>query len=178
MNWYRVAAIGLLVAASQLLLWWLTPKSEPPQVQGPPRSGYSLDNFSLELLNSNGTIALRVQAPQLQRRNADGALFITKPQFRVPGGPTMDWFGEAGLGWINSDGDTLKLSAGVVLQNDAQTRIVTDHLTAWPGKRQAMTDALTHIRQPGRTLAGVGMRVDLTRHTLELLADVHGTFHP
>ncbi|MGB8635924.1 MAG: LPS export ABC transporter periplasmic protein LptC [Rhodanobacteraceae bacterium] len=181
----RRALLGLLlaVAVSQLLLWWLKPAPKPRQSAGPPRSGYSLENFTLDVLNQHGDIGFSLRAPHLQRRDADESLFIEQPRFRLPGSNGSHWQGQAEHGWVSGDGEQLKLSGEVLMTRPAtdtlgQARIKTADLTAWPGEKRLQTSARAEITDPGRILTGTGLKANLVTHTMELLANVHGTLQP
>lgn len=183
MNRSVLVVLVALVAISQLLLWWLQPAPKPRQSAGPPRSSYSLENFDLEVLKRSGAIGFTLQAPHLQRRDADESLFIDEPRFRLPAEGDNHWLGSAEHGWVSADGSMLKLSGQVDMHRPAATglgraSIRTSDLTAWPSQKRLATDARTEIREPGRILEGVGMKADLDTHTLELLANVHGTLDP
>lgn len=183
MNRRLLVLLIVAVAASQLLLWWLKPAPKPRQSAGPPRSGYSLNNFSLDVLTKHGTIGFHVQAPHLQRRDADESLFIDKPRFRIPGTDNTQWHGQAEHGWVSGNGELLKLSGKVVMQRPAtatqgKASIETVDLTVWPAEKRLATDAQAEIRDPGRILKGTGLKANLATHTMELLANVHGTLQP
>lgn len=183
MNRRLVLGLILAVIASQLLLWWLKPAPKPRQNAGPPRSGYSLENFSLDVLTRHGDIGLNLQAPHLQRRDADASLFIDKPRFRLPGNDATEWNGQAEHGWVSADGELLKLSGKVLMQRPAtatlgKASIHTADLTVWPTEKRVATAAQADISDPGRILTGTGLKADLATHTMELLANVHGTLQP
>ena len=173
----------LAVIASQFLLWWLQPEAKPRQGAGPPRSAYTLENFSLDVLTTTGKLGVRVQAPHLQRRDGDGSLYIDAPHFILPGSSDSQWLGQSEFGWVSGDGAMLKLQGNVHMQRPATATlgaasIVTADISAWPGEHRLETAAKAKISEPGRILAGTGMKVDMTQHTMELLADVHGTLQP
>lgn len=183
MNWKVLLALGAAVALSQILLWWLVPPPQPQQVTGPPRSGYSLDNFSLDVLTRDGSVGFTLQAPHLQRRDADDSLFIDEPDFSLPSSEGPPWYGRAEYGWVSADGSLLKLSGKVLLQRPATasqgaSTIDGADLSVWPQDKRIASAAATEIHEPGRILSGTGIRADLATHTLELLANVHGTLEP
>lgn len=183
MNRRLLLILILAVAASQLLLWWFKPAPKPRQSAGPPRSGYTLNNFSLDVLTRRGTIGFHVQAPQLQRRDADESLFIERPRFRIPGSDNSQWRGQAEHGWVSGNGELLKLSGKVLMQRPAtatlgKARIETADLTVWPAEKRLATAAQAEISDPGRILTGTGLKANLATHTMELLANVHGTLQP
>lgn len=178
MNWRRLAILVVAVALSQLLLWWLEPQEPPTRAAGPPRSGYALVDFRMQVLTSEGRIGFSLKAPHLQQRNSDGSFFIKAPRFSFPGNDASQWHGHAQRGWVSAAGDLLKLSGDVRLERPPDTHIRTSNITAWPEAERLATKARAEIRQPGRILSGTGLKADFADHTLELLADVHGTFQP
>jgi lipopolysaccharide export system protein LptC len=180
---WPVLLLALAVVATQLLLWWLAPAPKPRVSAGPPRSGYTLENFSLDVLNEDGRVGARMRAPRLQRRDGDGSLYIDAPQFELPAETGSPWQGHSDYAWVAADGSLLKLQGAVHMQRPASTvngsaDIATADVSAWPDEHRLQTAAPTAIREPGRILSGTGMKADLANHTLELLADVHGTFQP
>ncbi len=183
MNRRLLLGLVLAVAVSQLLLWWLQPAPKPRQSAGPPRSSYSLENLDLDVLTRTGKIGFTLQAPHLTRRDADASLFIDQPRFTLPAEGDNRWLGTAEHGWVSADGTLLKLSGDVAMDRPAsgelgKASIRTANLTAWPTEKRIASPAATEIREPGRILAGTGMKADLTTHSLELLANVHGTLEP
>ncbi len=183
MNRRLLLGLILAVAVSQFMLWWLKPAPEPRQDAGPPRSGYSLENFSLDVLTARGNIGFNLQAPHMQRRDADESLFIDKPRFRLPGSNASAWQGQAEYGWVSADGELLKLSGKVLMQRAAtdtlgEASIHTADLSVWPAEKRLATTAQAEISDPGRILTGTGLKADLATHTMELLANVHGTLQP
>ncbi|HET6631939.1 MAG TPA: LPS export ABC transporter periplasmic protein LptC [Rhodanobacteraceae bacterium] len=179
-----LVALVAAAVASQLLLWWLTPAPVHHTMAGPPRSDYTLRDFSLNVLKEDGSVAMRMQAPHLQRRNGDGSLYITAPRFELPGsGNDSQWLGKSERGWVSADGSELKLLGAVHMHRPAtatvgEATIDSADIIAWPDRHQLATPAPTVIREPGRILRGTGMQVDLATHTMELMANVHGTFQP
>lgn len=187
-TWRRRVPVSILLlvlaaVASQVLLWWLAPAPKPRSMSGPPRSGYTLTNFHLQVLTATGAPGVNLTAPQLQRRNGDGSLFVTQPVFDLTGTTDSHWLGNAEHGWVSADGSQLKLLGRVHMHRPAtasatQASIDSADVSAWPNQHRLQTAATTVIHEPGRILRGVGMKVDLTTHTMELLAHVHGTFQP
>ncbi|HEN47137.1 MAG TPA: LPS export ABC transporter periplasmic protein LptC [Mizugakiibacter sp.] len=176
-----IVILAAVAGASQLLVWWLRPSVAPPSFAGPPRSSYTLHNFSLTLLDSNGRPSLILNAPQLDRRNSDASLFIDQPQFVLPQAQGPAWKGTAQYAWINAPGTEIRLNGRVRMQQAAakdrpRTRIDTANVTAWLPQHLMRSAATTVIRQPGVTLRGVGFVANSATHTMELLAHVHGLY--
>lgn len=174
----NLALLVLAVIASQALLWWLRPAPEPRGEDGPPRSAYTLHDFSLDVLDADGRLAFHINAPRLEKRDADDSLFIEAPRLRLPVAAAPDWRGRAALGWVGPQASELQLRGDVVMQQGDGLRLETEQLTAWPDARQLRSTSAVVLREPGRILSGTGLQADLDASRVELLADVHGTLEP
>lgn len=174
---------GILV---QVALWWIRPPVEPRQMVGPPRSGYTLKNFTFHAYDIDGRLSFRIHSPSLERRENDRSLFIDKPHFLLPpekGAPGAPWRGRSDYGWINADNTKLKLMGKVDMYRAADSgvpsaEIHTSDVTAWPNQHRLATDESARLRQGSSRMSGVGLRANLDSKYLELLHDFHGTFEP
>lgn len=180
-----IVALALVAVLSQLLLWWLAPAEKANDFVGPPRSGYTLTDFALTSYGDDGKPAFRLKAPHLERREGDESLYINSPRFdlpaKQPGVP--DWHGYSLYGWVNQNGELLKLQGPVTMvrpayADTAKTRMQTADVTIWPKENRLQTAAAAHMNQGALTMSGVGMRANLNDKHLELLDDFHATFPP
>lgn len=179
-------ALALAIGMVQILVWWLKPEHANRMQAGPPRSGYTLHDFSLYGYGQDGKLSYRLDAPRLDRREGDDSLYMNRPSFMLPpknGASGEPWTGHADYGWVSAKGDELKLQGQVLMQRPASgdiaaTRIDTSDVTAWPRQNRVATDAHVAIRQGTATMSGTGMRADLDTKHMELLHDFHGTFQP
>lgn len=175
--------LALAAGLTQLALWWLSPPPPANAFAGPPRSSYTLHDFNLTALGVDGRPTLYLQAPQLDRRPGDNALYVNQPHFVLPQSKGEAWTGDSRFGWVNAQGTELKLLGDVHMrqpsaEGGAPTTITSRDITAWPREHRLASVAPTEIRQPNATLAGIGFRADTATRTLELLDEVHGTFLP
>lgn len=180
-----IVVIGLLAGLTQLVLWWTAPEPGQHDFVGPPRSGYTLTDFRLTSYDRAGRPAFNVQAPHLERREGDESLYINAPVFDLPSNQTgvPDWRGESLYGWVDKDGDLLKLLGPVHMHRDAfadsaAARLDTADMTIWPKDNRMETAAAARLVQGALTMSGIGMRANFTDKHLELLDDVHVTFPP
>jgi len=186
----RLIAIALALALAagtvQLLVWWLAPQHPERMQAGPPRSGYTLHDFTLYGYGTDGALGYRLQAPRLERREGDASLYLVRPKFLLPpksGQAAEPWTGHSDYGWVSAGGDELKLQGAVDMQRKAYAgaaaaSIVTRDVTAWPKRNQVQTDAHVAMRQGTATMTGIGMRADLDTKHMELLHDFQGTYQP
>jgi lipopolysaccharide export system protein LptC len=180
-----VIAIVLLVAAAgtQLLVWWLKPPPKPNEMVGPPRSSYTLNDFTLDGLGEDGTPSFRLVAPYLARRQGDDSLYVNAPVYTIYGTDGADWHGTSQYAWVSSDNSLVKLIGKVDMQRPAVGKVKaaevhTSDVTVWTKEKRMATAAPSVIQQPGSILRGIGMKADMNNHTQELLADVHATLLP
>jgi len=178
-----VLILAALAIGSQVLLWLTRPKPAEPAFTGPPRSGYTLDAFTLDALDENGKIAFTVSGPRLVRRSEDGSIFVSTPDYVLVDSEGHPWIGKSDSAWVNKDGSLMHLEGGVVMRRTPSAgvklaTITTADLTVWPKQHKLETAAPAQISQPGSILRGTGLRGDLNTNVLELLSDVHNTFAP
>lgn len=178
-----VLTLAGIAAFSQILLWLTRPPPLEPTFSGPPRSGYTLDNFSMNALDENGKLSFTISGPRLTRGSTDGSIFVSTPDYVIVDKDENPWIGTSDSAWVNKDGSTMKLEGHVVMRRtpNAVTKpatITTSDLTAHPRDKTIETEAAAQIVQPGSILRGTGLRGDLNSKVLELLSDVHNTFEP
>lgn len=180
---FVVLGLAALAAFSQILVWLTRPRPLEPTFSGPPRSGYTLDNFSMNALDETGKLSFSISGPRLTRGGADGAIFVSTPDYVIVDKDENPWVGTSDSAWVNKEGSTMKLEGHVVMNRteDADTEpatITTADLIAHPRDKTIETAAAAQITQPGSILRGTGLRGDLNSKVLELLSDVHNTFEP
>lgn len=181
-----LAALALAGILIQVAIWWIKPPAKPRQLVGPPRSGYTLSDFTFYAYDTDGRLSFRIHSPSLERRENDRSLFIDKPHFLLPpenGAPGAPWRGRSDYGWINHDNTEMKLMGKVDMYRAAHAgvpsaEIHTSDVTAWPNRHRLATDQAARMRQGTSRMSGVGLRANLDSKYLELLHDFHGTFEP
>lgn len=181
-----LVALAAAIVLVQLAIWWFKPPPKPRTLVGPPRSGYTLSDFTLYAYAPDGSLSFRMQSPSLQRREGDQSLYIDRPRFLLPpahaaaGAP---WRGTAAYGWVSADQTVLKLMGKVDMQRAAyadvpSAEIHTFDVTAWPRKHELATAMRARLREGTSRMSSVGLRANFDSKHLELLHDFHGTFEP
>lgn len=178
-----IAALALVAALTWAALWYLRPPEEVPAFVGPPRSNYTLADFTLNALDETGKLSFTVSAPALARRNDDGSLWIDAPDFLIAAKKGEPWKGQSQSAFVTKDGVHMLLAGDVEMHRAAspeagEARVQTRDVDAYPKENRMQTQAAATITQPGSILRGTGMKADLNTHQLELLADVHASFAP
>jgi len=182
-QWLAIIALAAVAAFTQWLVWLNRERPDAETYAGPPRSDYSLTDFTLTALDSGGGRSFEISGPRLARRGDDGSIYVTTPDYLLVDGSGHPWNGHSDAAWVDRDGDMMKLEGRVRMAREAgpgaqPVQLETRDLTAWPGERKIETAAAATITQPGSILRGVGLRGDLDAKTLELLSDVHSTLEP
>jgi len=181
---WLVAAILAIAGIGLNIVFWITRERINEQTfAGPPRSDYTLTDFTLNALDSGGALSFQTTGPALQRRGDDGSIFMTTPDYVVVDGNGHPWKGKSDSAWVNKEGTIMKLLGHVEMHRQPEANlppidVVTRDLTTWPKDKKMETAEPATITQPGSILRGVGMRGDLNTKVLELLSDVHATIEP
>ena len=188
-----IAVLAALALSTQILVWVFAPREAAPAFIGPPRSDYTLSDFSIDALDAQGQHSFSVAGPRLVRRAEDGSIFVTAPDYTILDNGGRTWKGTSDSAWVNKNGTLMKLEGKVEMHrlpgpSSAPAQLLTSDLTVTsPGMGQALssaqgktmqTQALATITEPGRVVHGVGMQADLGLKTLQLLSDVHWTLLP
>ncbi|MBA8888325.1 lipopolysaccharide export system protein LptC [Dokdonella fugitiva] len=178
--WVIVFVLGLLVIGTEALLWLVRDRTNAQTFAGPPRSDYTLSDFTLDALDSAGKRTFQVSGPRLARRGDDGSIFVDAPDYTLVDGAGHPWTGTSESAWVNKDGTIMKLLGHVEMHRAGDDKsepvdVVTSDLTTWPKDKKMETAAAATITQPGSILRGTGLRGDLNDKTLELLSDVSST---
>lgn len=188
-----IAVLAALALSTQILVWVFAPREAAPAFIGPPRSDYTLSDFSIDALDAQGRHSFSVAGPRLVRRAEDGSIFVTAPDYTILDNGGRTWKGTSDSAWVNKNGTVMKLEGKVEMHRlpgpgTAPAQLLTSDLTVTsPGKGQVLssaqgktmqTRALATITEPGRVVRGVGMQADLGLKTLQLLSDVHWTLLP
>jgi lipopolysaccharide export system protein LptC len=186
-----IVLVGLAAAASQGLMWWLSPQAAEHDFVGPPRSGYTLHHFTMWSYGVDGLPSFSMTSPQLDRHDEDDTLYIITPNFVIPSkqpGVLPDWDGHSLYGWVDKSGTLIKLQGPVYMHRPAYvaangtptpvTTLNTSEATLWPKENRMETAEAAHVVQGERTMTGIGMRANLNENHLELLDASHITFPP
>lgn len=182
-QWLVILALAAVAVFSQWLVWLNRERPNAETYAGPPRSDYSLTDFTLTALDSSGARSFEISGPRLARRGDDGSIYVTTPDYLLVDGAGQPWRGHSDAAWVDRDGEVMKLEGRVEMESEPgrdgrPVRLETRDLTARPRARTLETAAPATITQPGSILRGVGLRGDLDAKTLELLSDVHSTLEP
>lgn len=183
MNWRPILVPALIVGAA-LAGWGLWKhRALPAATAGSgDRPDYRLDDFELVSLDEAGRESFTLRAPSLARRPGDRTMSLTTPVFYVPNGEGKYWEIRSRTGWVSADQTEIRLQGEVKANGpDDDLRPVTmntDHLSVYPRKNRADTDAVVTIVQPGSILRGRGFAVSTITKRYVLRSEVQSTHAP
>ena len=188
-----IVLLAVVALATQGLVWLFVPREVENSFVGPPRSDYTLGNFTLDALDELGHHSFTMVAPRLVRKEDDASIYVTTPDYEIVDNSGNLWKGKSESAWVNKDGSIMKLEGDVDLhriESDKATpiqmltrdlTILTDPKTKDPKQvreRRLETAAPTTVIDPDTVAHGVGMKADMTLKSIEFLADFHSTTQP
>ena len=181
--WFVAALLALAGIGLNIVYWVTRQRTNEQTFEGPPRSDYTLRDFTLNALDAQGKLSFQTVGPLLARRGDDGSIYVETPDYVIYDGSGNQWKGKSDSAWVNKDGTIMRLDGHVEMHRQPgkgvePVDVVTRDLTTWPKDKKMETAAPATITEPGSILKGVGMRGDLNTKVLELLSDVHAIIEP
>ena len=188
-----IAMLAMVALATQAVVWFLAPREEESAFVGPPRSDYTLTDFTLDSLDEQGQHSFSMTAPRMARRQDDGSIYITTPDYDIVDNSGNVWKGKSESAWVNKDGTIMKLLGHVDMHRIATEKvtpvqILTRDLTVLsdpkvknsqqPRERRMETAELTTVIDPTTVAHGVGMKANMTLKIVEFLSEFHSTTQP
>lgn len=193
-TYLTIAILALIALATQALVWVFVPRETENTFVGPPRSDYTLGNFTLDALDEQGHHSFTMIAPRLARKEDDGSIYVTAPNYEIVDNSGNLWKGTSESAWVNHDGTIMKLDGDVDMhrietEKVTPVQLLTRDLTVMSDpknkddpkqqrERKMETDALATIIDPQTVAHGIGMKTDMTLKTIEFLSEFHSTTQP
>ena len=188
-----IAVLAVFALATQAVVWFLAPREEESAFVGPPRSDYTLADFTLDSLDEQGQHSFSMTAPRMARRQDDGSIYVTTPDYDIVDNSGNVWKGTSESAWVNKDGTIMKLLGRVDMhrietEKVTPVQILTRDLTVLsdpkvknsqqPRERRLETPELTTVIDPTTVAHGVGMKANMTLKIVEFLSEFHSTTQP
>ena len=184
-----IAALAAMALATQILVWIYAARNGSTAFIGPPRSDYTLANFTVDALDTDGHHAFSIAGPRLVRRAEDGSIFVATPKYEIIDNSRNVWRGHSDSAWVNKDGSIMKFEGHVEMRREATATVtpvelqtsdltVTSDKSSSPPKKTLETAALATITDPNHVVHGIGMKADMGMKVVELLSDVHWNIQP
>lgn len=175
-----IAALALLAVLS-----WIASRDGPEPWASPfqdldTRLNYALWDFSAMLLDREGRISLRIDAPMLRNDASSEVGTVENPRIRIQQ-DADEWYITADSAVVTADREHVSLVGTVdLLRENRQTRetleIRTRDVLLNVTPRTASTQAAVTIVQNGDRLDAVGMRLDMKTERYELLDKVRAHY--
>lgn len=190
-----LASLSVALWVLNLVLW---PPNQNNQFTGPPRSDYTLNNFTLDALDKNGAHSFSVSGPRMARRGDDESSYVDMPDYQFVDDSDHTWMGNSDSAWITKDGTIMKLEGKVAMHRvptdliervdilstdltittdpkpkDAQGRTLPPVPGAPARNKRMDTQALTTIFDAATVNHGIGMHADSDLKLVQFFADVH-----
>lgn len=179
-TWHGIIAMALLAITTGLIVRSDRDRGNLPPADLDTRLSYALWDFSGVLLDKQGKVNVRVDAPML-RNTADSQIgTIENPRLRILQDQD-EWYITADSAIITADREFVSLLGRVDLQQQnlssgqrlgIQTRDVMLNVTP----RVASTEAAVSIQQDEDRLDAVGMKLDMINETYELKGQVRARY--
>ena len=184
MNWRAILTVVLLLGAlvTGWSVWRQHTERATTRVTG-GRSDYVLHQFELVALDgTTGKEAFTLRAPILQRNPCDRTMSLTTPLFLVPDGEGHYWEVRSRTGWVNADGNEVRLRGDVRAHSPPEAAqpvtMNTEQLNIFPDSNRTTSRAVVTITQPGSILRGRGLEANLATKRYELQSEVRSRYAP
>lgn len=175
MNWRLLSTLVLLAAAALTGWAWWSQRDKPAAAKGASRPDYVLTDFNVVVLDKQGRESFTLKAPKLTRNPDDKTMDIATPLFLIParpGGNGGPWEVRSQRGWVNAEGDEVRLRGQVEADStNAEGKpinIATEQLNIFPDANRATSDVQVRMLQPGTILTGQSMEADLGSKNINL----------
>jgi lipopolysaccharide export system protein LptC len=181
-----LGAAGVLAVLVMVTLWFVDLRTEQDAAEtfvGPPRSDYTLEDFSLTVLGDDGSLSFRGGAPRMTRHPALGFFDVESPDFELHTRADEVWRAEATRARISAEADELKLMDGARIERQAAADVAPISLTsevlvARPKEDRVETSEPLEVVTPGTILRGVGLTADLAAERFFIHSKVEARYEP
>ena len=177
------AALAIMAAMLQWILWLQRDPDVDDIFVGPPRSDYTLRDFTLTAMKADGSLGFRIDSPRMAKHPYLGTFAIDTPKIRLRDGRGNEWLAHSATGWVSDDAKTVRLEGDVVADRprteaaDPMT-LETQRLTANVEENRLQSDVAVTLRTPGSILRGVGLDAELKADRVRLLSQVTARHEP
>ncbi len=158
---FTIIVLAVLAIGAQVLSWVLMPHDRSREFVGPPRSDYTLTNFTIDALDDSGKLSFNVTGPRLAHKEDDGSVYVTTPDYVMFDNSGNQWKGKSDSAWVNKDGTIMKLEGKVEMHRiptptvDPLQLLTTDlTVTTTPKDKAAPKDGVLKGNAFGGNLSG------------------------
>jgi lipopolysaccharide export system protein LptC len=177
------AVLGILVA---LTLWFADfgrDADAPDRFVGPPRSDYTLEDFSLTVLGDDGTLSFRGGAPRMARHPWLGHFDVEAPDFELHTREGAVWRAGAKQARISAEADELRMTGDARVERESSPELLpitltSSELVARPKEDRVSSSQPVEVVTPGSILRGIGLEADLATERFSILSQVEARYEP
>ncbi len=177
----------LLLLGVTIILAVMLPQQEQSKLiieNTPESNSYSLQQFSLTVMNAQGVKTYTIEGDELIQDEVSGESAMTNPSSIIYRNQNKEWKIDSRKGFINNDQSHITLSDQVHAerygerQNQQNIKIDTMSLEIFLDENRIVSDEKVIITHDSGKLSGTGMVADLKSNTIKLNADVKGFYAP
>ncbi|QQP95961.1 LPS export ABC transporter periplasmic protein LptC [Lysobacter enzymogenes] len=183
MNWRFLSTVVLLAAAALTGWAWWSQRDKPAAGKAQSRPDYVLTDFNVVVLDQEGRESFTLRAPKLTRNPADKTMDVTTPLFLIPAKPGSNggpWEVRSQRGWVNAEGDEVRLRGQVKADSTnadgKPVNIATEELNVFPDTNKATSAVAVNMIQPGTIISGLGLDADLETKNIVLKSNVKARY--
>ncbi len=173
----------ILILAVAITAWLLITRTQTKTkfFIEPNQPNMVIKDFTAVRMNTDGQPKYEIISPNVINNTKTNQTDFTKPIFIIYKTPASPWIIHADKGIANAHFQKINLIGNVrLLQNpskyNVKTQGTTDHITLFPQKKYATTDAIVKLWQPYNSIQGKGMTADMNKGVINLLSDVRATY--
>ena len=176
-----IILLGLLALLTYILSKPARDTADDTQVSDiDTRLNYALYEFNGRMLDDEGAVHLEIEAPLLRNDASTGVGTVDQPVLHISQDDEK-WYINAESAIISADRENVKLDGEVRLTRENRLtgetlQIETREVDLQVTPRTATTRAEVSIRQAGDQLSAIGMNLDMTDDSYELLEDVRARY--
>ena len=178
-------SMGLMLT-TLLSLWLVWHFVIDFKLSGPSNPNYPdsfANNVNVTVMDKNGNPQYQFSSPMIFHYAINDRTDFTKPNVILYQDNQPPWTADALYGEAFQGDSRITLWDNVFFHqpkglHNPETSIQTELLFLYPETRTATTPKFISAVQPYATVSGIGMKLDLNAHMLDLLSDVHGMYLP
>lgn len=179
----RLLVAAVLLAAP--LLWLGLKTGEEPLISVTGDDVEQVDFFirqaEITRWQEDGATGQVLTTPLMQHYPEQAAMQLDTPVTRIPRQPGGHYQLQADSGTLPDSQEQILLTGNVQLHDTPAAglpaRMTTDHLTLYPPREFAHTDALVRVQRGDDMTSAVGMDIFFDQQRIELLSNVKGEYH-
>jgi lipopolysaccharide export system protein LptC len=176
--------LALMAFLGVLTLWLQYAVREGSEVDSRPpghEPDATVENFTVQNLDTSGKLQYTFSAPKMQHFADDGTGEVLYPRVVQLADDGGNYIATANRGTINRQGEEAFLYGNVLVMREAtpeepELRVRTESLQVLAGQGILRTNQTVTISDGRSTLTGVGMIINKAKQQFTLQSQVRGTF--